>query len=140
MSTTLTAIATLLGIGYDKDGYFRKVGDIRVPLCSGGSVDLAIRAALDSLPPNEAGSAWWESYESEQRRRVKRTMEWSDYPIGTKAPAHGGGSWTRVKHGWKWGSLTGGGGVFPTPGGDADGTVITPNAEVSHRRKEASDV
>jgi len=53
MSTTLTAIATLLGIGFDYEGYFRKVGDIRVPLCSGGSVDLAIRAALDSLPPNE---------------------------------------------------------------------------------------
>jgi|694.fasta_scaffold00471_13 hypothetical protein len=80
-----------------------------------------------ALSAGARGSAWWESYESEQRRRVKRTMKWSDYPIGTKAPAIGGGSWTRVERGWKWGELTGGGGVFPTPGGDADGTVIMPN-------------
>ena len=78
--------------------------------------------------PDAACSAWWENYKSEQRRRVKQTQPWNTYPLGTKAPAIGGGSWTRVEHGWKWGSLTGGGGTFPTPGGDNDGTVIMPNA------------
>jgi hypothetical protein len=73
-----------------------------------------------------AHDSWWENYNSEQQRREKRVMKWSEYPLGTKAPATGGGSWTKVYGGWKWGSLTGGGGVFPTPGGDNDGTVIMP--------------
>jgi hypothetical protein len=37
---------------------------------------------------------------------------WRDYPLGTKAHAYNGGWWTRVEHGWRYGSR---GGVFPTP-------------------------
>lgn len=47
--------------------------------------------------------------------KLKRDRPWSDYPIGTKAHALGGGHWERVASGWKW--L--GGCTFPTPGGDA---------------------
>ncbi len=52
-------------------------------------------------------------------------------PIGTKAAAIMGGCWTKVKHGWKWGKLDGGGGVYPSPGGDWDGNLIYPNNEVA---------
>lgn len=40
---------------------------------------------------------------------------WSQYPIGTKAFASGGGHWTKTVRGWQWFS----GASFGTPGGDA---------------------
>ena len=56
--------------------------------------------------------------------RRERRHEWREYPLGTKAHSITGGAWTRVERGWKWGSLDGIGGVFPTPGGDAIGKCI----------------
>lgn len=50
-------------------------------------------------------------------------------PIGTEAPAVGGGCWTKTKRGWQWGFS---GGTFPTPGGDWNGELIAPRTE---RRK-----
>jgi hypothetical protein len=47
-------------------------------------------------------------------------------PIGTTAPADGGGRWYRVAHGWKWNGPDGNGGVFPRPGGDWNGKLIAP--------------
>ena len=47
---------------------------------------------------------------------------WSEYPVGTKAWALGGGYWIRVPNGWKWHN----GDTFPTPGGDATGRVTLP--------------
>ncbi len=54
-------------------------------------------------------------------------MDWRHYPVGTKAPAIMGGHWYRVERGWKWNGPNGSGDTFPTPGGDADGTVILPD-------------
>lgn len=65
--------------------------------------------------------------ETPAQKAEQKTKPWSDYPIGTKAPAFNGGHWTRVELGWKWGALDGGGGTFPTPGGDSNRTVILPN-------------
>ena len=56
-------------------------------------------------------------------RAQRKTKPWSAYPMGTKALATMGGSWTKVEHGWQWGTT---GGVFPTPGGDSNGKVIVP--------------
>lgn len=58
--------------------------------------------------------------------RTRRLLGWSEYPVGTIAPAIMGGGWFRTEHGWKWNGPDGCGGTFPTPGGDADGTVILP--------------
>lgn len=41
-------------------------------------------------------------------------MDWSDYPLGTKAHAVMGGYWIKVERGWKWCN----GDTFPTPGAD----------------------
>ena len=46
----------------------------------------------------------------------------SDYPIGTKAQALGGGYWIKNERGWKWCT----GATFPTPGGDWNGMVSLP--------------
>ena len=46
---------------------------------------------------------------------MKIEKPWSEYPIGTKAHAVGGGHWAKIKAGWKWK----GGATFPTPGADA---------------------
>jgi hypothetical protein len=50
-------------------------------------------------------------------------------PLGTKAPAIGGGHWVKVQHGWKWFN----GSTFPRPGGDWDLTLIYPNADTHTR-------
>ncbi len=55
-------------------------------------------------------------------KRIKADKDWSEYPIGTKAPATMGGHWERVERGWKWCN----GATFPRPGGDATGEVILP--------------
>jgi hypothetical protein len=47
-------------------------------------------------------------------------------PLGTRAPAIGGGYWERVRNGWKWCT----GSTFPRPGGDWDGRLIPPAAEL----------
>ena len=49
-------------------------------------------------------------------------MNWSDYPIGTRAYAINGGYWIKVSEGWKWFN----GSVFPTPGGDFSGKIEVP--------------
>ena len=41
-------------------------------------------------------------------------MEWSEYPIGTKAHAVMGGHWIKTEKGWKWCT----GDTFPRPGAD----------------------
>ena len=62
-------------------------------------------------------------------RVVPRDRPWWGYPIGTKAPALGGGHWIKVKGGWMWFN----GDIFPTPGADNTGKVILPpNAKLSH--------
>lgn len=49
---------------------------------------------------------------------------WSEYPIGTKAPAIMGGYWYRTVLGWKWNGPDGSGGTFPTPGGTIRHQII----------------
>lgn len=50
----------------------------------------------------------------------------SGAPIGTKAPAIGGGAWVKVANGWQWP----GGSTFPQPGGDWTGELIEPPQDV----------
>ena len=45
-------------------------------------------------------------------------------PIGTKAPAIGGGHWIKNERGWKWCT----GATFPFPGGDWTGELIEPES------------
>jgi hypothetical protein len=45
---------------------------------------------------------------------MNKKMRLSDYPIGTKAHAIGGGYWIKTNRGWQWFT----GATFPTPGGD----------------------
>lgn len=55
----------------------------------------------------------------------RKTKDWEEYPIGTKAYAIMGGYWIRVKNGWKWYC----GDTFPSPGGDANGWVDIPESD-----------
>ena len=50
------------------------------------------------------------------------TLTVENAPIGTKAPAIGGGHWLRTERGWKWCT----GATFPRPGGDWTGYLIAP--------------
>ena len=45
---------------------------------------------------------------------MPKNMDWSDYPIGTKVYACGGGHCTKTERGYQWN----GGSTFNTPGGD----------------------
>ena len=54
------------------------------------------------------------------KHRIRREKPWNEYPIGTKAHAHNGGYWIRMRNGWKWCT----GDTFPTPGGDACGACV----------------
>lgn len=54
---------------------------------------------------------------------IPRDKYWTDYPIGTKAKAIGGGYWLKTSKGWSW---NGSGSSFPTPGGDNSGEVLIP--------------
>ncbi len=63
-----------------------------------------------SAVPTEAPVAW--------------TLETA--PIGTLAPAIGGGHWCRVENGWKWNGPNGSGSTFPNPGGDWNGRLANP--------------
>lgn len=65
-----------------------------------------------------------ELYQVFARLPEKVTQDWSEYPVGTRAPAIGGGHWHKTLNGWKWNGPFGSGGTFPTPGGDNNGTVI----------------
>jgi hypothetical protein len=47
-------------------------------------------------------------------------------PIGTRAPAIMGGAWCKVERGWKWNGPDGNGSTFPSPGGDWDGRLVSP--------------
>lgn len=48
-------------------------------------------------------------------------------PLGTKAPAIGGGYWLKVADGWKWFN----GDTFPSPGGDWDRTLVLPTVHTA---------
>jgi hypothetical protein len=54
---------------------------------------------------------------------VRADKPLSEYPLGTKARAIGGGHWVKVERGWKWFN----GSTFPRPGGDWDGCVEIPS-------------
>lgn len=64
---------------------------------------------------------------------IPRDRPWWHYPTGTKAPAHGGGHWTRETGGWKWCT----GDVFPTPGGDNMDQVILPPIQITAPSSQA---
>jgi NTP pyrophosphatase (non-canonical NTP hydrolase) len=55
---------------------------------------------------------------------VAQPLTLENAPLGTKAPASGGGHWTRVERGWKWCT----GATFPRPGGDWTGKFLPPDA------------
>lgn len=59
---------------------------------------------------------------SPQRTEPVQELTLESAPLGTKAPAYGGGHWIRVEHGWKWCT----GSTFPRPGGDWNGKLIPP--------------
>lgn len=65
-----------------------------------------------------------------EEKWVKADRPLSEYPVGTKAKAIGGGYWIKNKFGWKWFT----GSTFPSPGGDWTGEVSvgdhSPNAVV----------
>lgn len=54
-------------------------------------------------------------------------------PLGTKAPAIGGGHWVKVATGWRWWC----GDTFPRPGGDWDGSLQYPAGYVLARGEVA---
>lgn len=56
--------------------------------------------------------------------RMSKKMRFSDYPIGTKAHAIGGGYWIKTSMGWKWFT----GATFPTPGGDVERYELPENS------------
>ena len=49
-------------------------------------------------------------------------VEWSEYPIGTRANSLSGGYWEKTEFGWKWCT----GSTFPRPGGDVC-SITLPN-------------
>lgn len=57
-------------------------------------------------------------------------------PLGTKAPAVGGGHWVKVAAGWQWFN----GGTFPTPGGDWDGTLAYPTPAADEEADDAYSI
>jgi hypothetical protein len=57
------------------------------------------------------------------RRWGKTAAATENAPLGTLAPAIGGGYWTKTDAGWKWGEN---GGTFPRPGGDWTGILLRP--------------
>lgn len=65
---------------------------------------------------------------SEDTREIVERLR--DAPIGTRAPAHGGGAWLKTPRGWKWNGPDSSGGTFPTPGGDWDGRLQPLDAEI----------
>ena len=60
------------------------------------------------------------------RDKENRVERLKNAPVGTLAPASGGGQWYKTDRGWKWNGPDGTGGTFPRPGGDWDGTLIYP--------------
>lgn len=56
----------------------------------------------------------------------KLTLE--NAPIGTQAPAIGGGAWYKTERGWQWNNR---GGTFPRPGGDWNGKLIPPESRIA---------
>lgn len=63
---------------------------------------------------------------NERDIREQERFDLTQVPIGTKAPAIGGGHWVKVAGGWKWHN----GDTFPQPGGDWTGELIPPAAPV----------
>lgn len=58
-------------------------------------------------------------------------------PVGTRAPAFGGGAWYKTAHGWKWNGPNGCGSTFPTPGGDWTGKLVVPSDPPQTATEEA---
>lgn len=64
----------------------------------------------------EMGKRW-----AEKSDAVPLRLE--NAPIGTRAPASGGGAWIKTEQGWQWGTN---GSTFARPGGDWTGELIAP--------------
>lgn len=73
----------------------------------------------------ELGDVRWVRAEQPQEAVAHPGDKLRDAPLGTKAVAIGGGYWTKVEHGWRWGEN---GGRFPRPGADWTGELIAPPA------------
>lgn len=86
------------------------------PAPEGSGFDYICDYALTDVPPEQSSV-----------QEVARTID--NAPVGTLAPAIGGGRWYRTEHGWKWNGPDGYGGIFPRPGGDWTGKLIPPNPE-----------
>lgn len=67
-----------------------------------------------------------------KRKSEQLTLE--SAPLGTKAPAIGGGHWVKVERGWKWAT----GATFPRPGGDWTGVLVPPGQEDDGRTAGAA--
>ena len=71
-----------------------------------------------------------------REERNTKLMTWEERckaaPLGTKAPAIGGGYWTKTENGWKWRN----GATFPCPGGDWNGELIEPDNGEKKDNKE----
>lgn len=54
------------------------------------------------------------------------TMTPADAPMGTRAPAAGGGHWYKTGRGWKWNGPGGNGSTSPRPGAEWNGRLLLP--------------
>jgi len=68
-------------------------------------------------------------YDGCTHRKCDARLTLKNAPIGTLAPAIGGGAWCKVGSGWKWNGPDGAGSTFPRPGGDWNGNLIAPSEE-----------
>ena len=88
--------------------------------------------ALPAMPGIDGD--WLDEVESNLRAALEQpeqepvALTLDSAPLGTKAPAFGGGAWTKTESGWKWNS----GSTFPRPGGDWTGRLILPAAQPEH--------
>lgn len=74
------------------------------------------------------------------RQTFDRMIAWNELPLGTKAHSSTGGWWYRMENGWKWNGPGGNGGVFPTPGANADRTVTLPVGKAEGSRIKADEM
>lgn len=106
--------------------------NVRMIPVFGGTRDKVI-TEVRNIPAND-------QTESATSVRTRKDRPWSEYPVGTKAPAIMGGRWYRTERGWKWNGPDGSGGTFPTPGGDSDGTVILPQNDQGEAQPPAKNL
>lgn len=85
--------------------------------------------------------AVWASW-MDNKSKLPRDRNWSEYPPGTKAHAYNGGAWLKLESGgWQWnGHTRSPGSTFPTPGADAFGRCVElpANVEVTRRASARS--